>query len=70
MEHRCYCCCAFHSHNPIFNNEQNSYPKMNVKQTLTYMYAEQQGIVSFENDLKRVQVYNTIASSDDACFLY
>jgi len=43
---------------------------MNVKQTLTYMYAEQQGIVSFENDLKRVQVYNTIASSDDACFLY
>ena len=32
------------------------------------MYAEQQGIVSFENDLKRVQVYNTIASSDDACF--
>jgi hypothetical protein len=46
MEHRCYCCCAFHSHTPIFNNEQNSYPKLNVKQTLTYTWAEQQVILS------------------------
>ena len=37
--------CAFHSHNLIFNNEQSSYSKLNVKQTLAYMYAEQ-GILS------------------------
>ena len=30
-EPRFYCYSAFHSHGRIFYNEQNSYPKMNVK---------------------------------------
>jgi hypothetical protein len=25
-------CSTFHSHSMVFNNEQNSYPKMSVKQ--------------------------------------
>ena len=26
-----YCCCAIHSHNRVFNNEQNSYLNMSVQ---------------------------------------
>jgi len=46
-----YCCSTFHSHSRVFNNEQNSYPKMSVKQPLLLMspltYADKLGIFVF-----------------------
>jgi hypothetical protein len=32
------CCSAFQSHNLVFNNEQNSFPKMRVKQTIACIW--------------------------------
>jgi hypothetical protein len=49
------------------------YSTMSVKRALTYMYAKPIGNfvnMSFENDMKRVQVDITIATSEDVCFLY
>ena len=46
---------------------------VSVKRILIYMYAKATGNfvnMSFENDLKRVQLDITIASSEDVCFLY
>jgi hypothetical protein len=34
-----YCCSTFHSHSRVFNNEQNSYCKMNVKQSVACSWA-------------------------------
>ena len=35
-EHRLYCCFTLHSHSSVFNNEHNSYPKMNMKRIVAY----------------------------------
>ena len=36
---RLYWCCAFHSHSRVFNNDQNSYPKMSEKRSLICSWA-------------------------------
>ena len=36
---RLYWCCAFHSHSRVFNNYQNSYPKMSQKLSLIFSWA-------------------------------
>ena len=34
-EQHFYCCSTFHNHSRVFINENNSWPKMSVKQPLT-----------------------------------
>ena len=46
-EKRFYCCSAFHSHNRVFNNEHNSYPKMSVTCPKPARKVEQYNTVSF-----------------------
>jgi hypothetical protein len=36
-EQHFYYCSVFHGHSNDFNNEHNSYPKMSVKQPVTYI---------------------------------